>query len=149
MNIFLSANKKKLNQSASWENLEKWTICLHSCSMEAVRKTSSRNNGKENTIHKEVITDNISVVGAYYSGRFTETEMYFRNCWTVGNCVLFNRVCVGNQLIHSKQCKTTRRNNTIIRYSKMHFGQVEHFIKVKTQCPPRCTFLCVIASVFF
>lgn len=90
---------------------------------------------------KEVITDNISVVGAYYSGRLTERELYLLTA-AVGQwetVCFFNRVCVGNQLIHSKQCKTTtRRNNTIIRYGNMHFGQVERFIKVKNQCPPRC-----------
>lgn len=92
---------------------------------------------------KEVITDNISVVGAYYGGRLTDTEQYLLST-TVGQwetVSFFNRVCVGNQLVHSKQCKTTRRrNNTIVRYrnGNMHFGQVEHFIKVKTHCPPHC-----------
>lgn len=92
---------------------------------------------------KEVITDNISVVGAYYGGRLTDTEQYLLST-TVGQwetVSFFNRVCIGNQLVHSKQCKTTtRRNNTIVRYrnGNMHFGQVEHFLKVKTQCPPHC-----------
>lgn len=92
---------------------------------------------------KEVITDNISVVGAYYGGRLTDTEQYLLST-TVGQWETVSflyRVCVGNQLDHSKQCKTTRRrNNTIVRYrnGNMHFGQVEHFIKVKTQCPPHC-----------
>lgn len=57
------------------------------------------------------------------------------------------------ELIHSKQCKTTRRNIKIIRYSNMHVGQGEPFIIVDTQCPPRCAgsyskcFLCAIINV--
>lgn len=65
-----------------------------------------------------------------------QSAFAFRNCWTVGNCVLFSsRMCWDST--DPFQTKTTRRNNKVIRYSNMHYGQVEHFIIVETQCPPR------------
>lgn len=46
----------------------------------------------------------------------------FRNYWTVGNCVLFSsRMCWDST--DPFQTKTTRRNNKVIRYSNMHYGQ--------------------------
>lgn len=51
------------------------------------------------------------------------------------------------------QTKTTRRNNKVIRYRNTHYGQVEHFIIVETQCPPRYAgsfskyLLCAIVNV--
>lgn len=76
----------------------------------------------------------------------------FRNCWTVGNCVLFSsRMCWDST--DPFQTKTTRQNNKVIRYSNMHYGQVEHFIIVETQCPPRYAgsfskyLLCAIVNV--
>lgn len=76
----------------------------------------------------------------------------FRNCWTVGNCVLFSSR-MGWDSTDPFQTKTTRRNNKVIRHSNMHYGQVEHFIIVETQCPPRYAgsfskyLLCAIVNV--
>lgn len=85
---------------------------------------------------------------------YIKVGVWQKNLWGNGkSCLFFHRVCVGNQLNQTKQCKTTRRNITIIRYCNMNVGQVEHFIIVETKCTPSCAgscskyLLCAIINV--
>lgn len=107
------------------------------------------NEGKENKIHKGSDRRHYFCCCGILKWAFDR-----KTCWAIGNRVFFfHRVCVGNQLNQTKQCKTTRRNITIIRYCNMNVGQVEHFIIVETKCTPRCAgscskyLLCAIINV--
>lgn len=113
------------------------------------------NDGVESTIHKGSDHGQHLCCWSilYMSERLTKTEcICFSQLLDSGKLCPF---CIAYVLGFNDpfQTKTTRRNNKVIRYSNMHYGQVEHFIIVETQCPPRYAgsfskyLLCAIVNV--
>ena len=85
----------------------------------------------------EHICDGVYVVGAFYSRPFTPEEERALML-VVGNfdsVLFFKRLYKDHQIIHSTEYRaTTRRNNTVVRYSKDFFGIVKTLSRVQKNC---------------
>ncbi|XP_033726096.1 uncharacterized protein LOC117315808 [Pecten maximus] len=127
------------------QNLHKISSCIRygSDEQELYRKLTE----KRMCSKREKIADNMFIVGAVTTNFLTEMEQHAvtHKVGPYHRLLFFKRAYINGFIVQSKNYRTmTKRNNTVVQYGKMDFGQVIMFVKVFLQCPDAhfCTIIC-------
>lgn len=107
---FIGELRRLFRGTQSIETKVAFAVCVN----QMVQKMSGRplEENDENKIHKGSDRLNISVVGAYYSGRLTQTAVFAPHNveqWEIVS--FFHRVCVGTDPFQTMQNNKTEHQN--------------------------------------